>query len=251
MTQEETVPGMNKWPKGECWKVADAILQDHGTERILLHGPSGTGKTFIAERLKRSPDEVVLFLTLTPDMPESRILGKWKPKVTPQGTELVWSYGVGAQAFLLSHKGLVTLVLNEINHGGMDVISALHPILDDKETAIIVLDNDETITRTSNLRVIGTMNEEPNALLPSLADRFPISIKIDSIHPEALLCLDEDLRTLAAKTSVSSNPEEHIPFRKWLEFSRLRKKHSAEIAMKAVLGERWCELKDALKTSAA
>lgn len=241
----------SKLEKGECWKIAEAVLGN--SARVLYYGPSGTGKTHHAFSYGKSSNEVVEIITLTPETSKHEIFGKWMPEPTESGNaqKFVWKDGIGIRAWRLSHERPVTLVLNELNHAAADAISALHPILDDKLTARITLDSGETVTRGEHFRVIATMNGEPEDLLPSLADRFPISIHIDSVHPSALETLSPEFRKIAAPAAVETDPEKRISFRSWQELDRLQKIIGLEMAAKAVVPKRYRELLDSIKIANA
>ena len=65
------------------------------------------------------------------------------------------------------------------------------------------------------------MNGTPDMLNPALADRFPVKINIDSVHPKALEVLSEHLRQLAGELAVA-NDESRTSIRSWIEFDKLR-----------------------------
>ena len=59
-----------------CWDVVSAVLSS--TNRVLLHGPSGTGKTFAACRLGLTGDQQKVFsITLTEETPAAELRGHY------------------------------------------------------------------------------------------------------------------------------------------------------------------------------
>ena len=80
------------------------------------------------------------------------------------------------------------------------------------------------------------MNGTPDMLNPALADRFPVKININTVHPKALEVLSKDLRKLAGELAVATD-ERRTSIRSWIEFDKLRKKYTSEVAAQAVFGK--------------
>ena len=193
------------------WELFDKVV---GTsDRILLYGIPGTGKTYQATKVNVPTDKEVYSTTLTIDSTASEMIGHYIPNDT--GT-FDWNDGVAIKAWREGTR----LVINEIDHAGPDVSSVLHAILDDADIARLTLPNKkkETVIPSRGFSVIATMNGTPDMLPEALADRFGVKININSVHPDAIKSLPEKYRTV-----YSERDENNIPpsIRSWKEFSKL------------------------------
>jgi MoxR-like ATPase len=193
------------------WELFNKVV---GTsDRILLYGIPGTGKTYQATKVNVPTDKEVYSTTLTIDSTASEMIGHYIPNDT--GT-FDWNDGVAIKAWREGTR----LVINEIDHAGPDVSSVLHAILDDADIARLTLPNKkkETVTPSKGFSVIATMNGTPDMLPEALADRFGVKININSVHPDAIKSLPEKYRTV-----YSERDENNIPpsIRSWKEFSKL------------------------------
>lgn len=241
---------MPTFAKGEVWGVVEKIIPH--THRMLLYGPSGTGKTHSGTLGQKMVDEKVFQITMTPDTPASALIGHFIIK----DNNCLWIDGVGIMAWRHSHVAPTRLVINEVDHSGPDAVSALHVLLDDHTTAGFTLPTEEHVTPGAKLKVIGTMNGKPEDLLPSLQDRFAVRINIDEVHPQAILTLPEDIRKLAQGTAMTTDPQRRVSIRSWHAFASMRSSmksggvaeaEAETLAAKVVFGDRWLELTDALK----
>lgn len=211
------------------WAVVEAVLPR--TARALLYGPPGTGKTTAAVRARAHRQAFVYSLTLTPEMPAAELRGHW----IPAGRKFRWHDGPVIRAW---REG-APLVVNEIDQAGGDVLSFLRVALDDPEVAVLDLPSGERVRPASGFSVVATMNGDPAVDLPGpLRDRFPVAIHVDEVHPEALARLPEDLRRLAAATTIAPDEERRVSVRVWLEFARLRDEMDEAIAARACFGPR-------------
>ena len=193
------------------WELFNKVV---GTsDRILLYGIPGTGKTYQATKVNVPTDKEVYSTTLTIDSTASEMIGHYIPNDT--GT-FDWNDGVAIKAWREGTR----LVINEIDHAGPDVSSVLHAILDDADIARLTLPNKkkETVTPSKGFSVIATMNGTPDMLPEALADRFGVKININSVHPDATKSLPERYRSV-----YSERDENDIPpsIRSWKEFSKL------------------------------
>ena len=193
------------------WELFNKVV---GTsDRILLYGIPGTGKTYQATKVNVPTDKEVYSTTLTIDSTASEMIGHYIPNDT--GT-FDWNDGVAIKAWREGTR----LVINEIDHAGPDVSSVLHAILDDADIARLTLPNKkkETVIPSRGFSVIATMNGTPDMLPEALADRFGVKININSVHPDAIKSLPEKYRTV-----YSERDENNIPpsIRSWKEFSKL------------------------------
>ena len=194
-----------------CWTLFNEIIGN--SERILLYGMPGTGKTYQAVKTNVPDNKEVYSTTLTVDSSASEIIGHYIPN--EKGT-FDWNDGVGIRAWREGTR----LVLNEIDHAGPDVTSVLHAILDDKDIARFTLPNQdkELVKPASGFNVVATMNGKPDDLPEALADRFAVKIDINEVHPEAIDTLPEEYKGAYAKEQDGGLP---MSIRAWKEFAKL------------------------------
>lgn len=213
------------------------------TRRMLLYGPPGTGKSFLARTAGLGGRDVYP-VSVHSDLPAAELRGHFIP--TQEGG-MRWMDGPATTAW----RGGGRLILDEIDHAGDDALSFLLGVLDDAPTARLVLGTTgEVITPHENFQVVATMNGEPEDLPPALADRFPVTVRVDAPHPTAIASLPEDLRPLGASLSAHTDPDRRIPLRSLLEFDRLRAVIGSTAAATLIFAERAQEITDALEMAA-
>jgi hypothetical protein len=224
------------------WPIIEAVLPH--TQRTLLHGPPGTGKTHSAVKagLKR-PDQPVYAITLTDETPMTELRGHF---IMRDG-RFVWQDGIAVRAWRENAR----LVLNEIDHAGGDVMSFLHVVLDDVELASLTLPTGETVRPGADFQVVATMNGVPEDLPFALRDRFPVTIAVNEVHPKAVEALSPDLRVAAKNTTMVQDPARRASVRVWAEFDHLRKgleghALAKQLAAAACFGHRAQEVLDGL-----
>lgn len=228
--------------KFDAWKIAEAI-SGHA-ERVLYDGPPGTGKTFAAQRFGVRKDQPVFNLTCTEEMPAAELRGHF----VPNGDRFVWMDGPAVRAMREGGR----LVINEIEKASGDVQTLLLAILDDRESCALTLPTSETVVPADGYTVAATMNGDADQDLPeALRSRFPVRLRITTIHPDAIARLAPDLRKAAETTGGDVEEERRINIRAWLEFDRLRPKVGAETAAMAVFGIRWRAIFDGLRLAEA
>jgi len=231
----------------DCWNlVANAI---GNADRILLYGPPGTGKTYAAATNKigynMDGEPNVYQITMTEDTASANLEGFYKPN-NAGGFE--WHDGIAIQAWRTGGR----LVVNEIDHASPDAMTFLHAIMDDKAIAQLTLNNDnkETVRPKEGFTVIATTNSEPDSLPMALKDRFPVKIKVDTIHPKALSIFPKSWHKVVSDTSLSEDMDTRLSIRSWKEFFDLTAKQvEKNIAAMLVFGERGEELLDAITLS--
>lgn len=229
----------------ENWEIIKAVIAT--SRRVLLYGLPGTGKTFIAARYEVE-DTIVYQQTLTEESPMAELRGHFLPK----GSEMVWMDGPGIRAWREGAR----LVINEIDHASGDVLSFLLALLDDPEFAEFTLPTGELVRPAEGFHVVATMNGQPYDLPLPLQDRFPVTIEILDVNPEAIEALPEDLRVPAQTGALVVDQDRRLSVRMWTEFASLRLKLAAladdeaqgyEMAAKAIFGDRWKEALRAIK----
>ena len=228
-----------------CWDIVSAVLSQ--SNRTLLYGPCGTGKSFAGTRLGLSDGQKVFSLTLTEETPAAELRGHY---ILKDG-KYVWHDGPAVAAWRCGGR----LVVNEIQRGGPDVHALLLAITDDAEIAQIDLPSGEKVKPATGFTCIATMNGDPKELLdPALQDRFPVSINIDKLHPDAVKELPQDVQRAAEKTALIENEERRISIRSWYAFAQLRlrlsksysQQEAQQLAATAVFNTRAQDAIDAL-----
>jgi MoxR-like ATPase len=220
--------------ESNCWKLFDAIIG--ATPRILLYGVPGTGKTYQANTTNLEGRNTYN-VTLTQDSSASELLGHY---VLNETGGMDWLDGIGVQAW----KDGARLVVNEIDHAGVDVMSFLHALLDDPEFAKFTLPNKrkETVRPQPSFQVIATMNGVPEDLPEALIDRFPVKINIDTVHPSALESLPEKFRSVYADYNQGA-----FSIRRWIALGELLDKEvNLEYAVQTIFPNEYEEITDAL-----
>ena len=228
-----------------CWDIVAAVLNQ--SNRTLLHGPPGTGKTHAACRLALNNGQRVFSLTLTEETPAAELRGHY---ILRAGT-YQWQDGPAVAAWRSGGR----LVVNEIQRGGPDVHALLLAITDDPAVAELDLPSGEKVKPQSGFSCVATMNGDPKELLDvALQDRFPVSIHIDKVHPDAVKQLPEDVQQAAERTALIDNEERRISVRAWYAFAQLRQKllklypqpEAQKLAAEAVFSTRAQDALDAL-----
>jgi MoxR-like ATPase len=227
-----------------CWlDVADALSA--GLDRILLYGPPGTGKTYAA--LHYGVDEPAERLTCTEDMTSGDVMGTWMPSAER------WRFheGPAIRAWRGSQGLGARLVVDEVDHASGDALSVLLAVTDSLESqrwrnpASL-----EWVVPGPQFSVVLTCNIESVAELPSsLVDRFPVAIRIDQPHPNALVRLSDDLRGPALQASLAPS-DRRLSIRQFYAFDTLRQRVGTERAAGLVFGESASAVLDALAIAA-
>jgi len=187
---------------------------------------------------------VVYAVTLTEEMPAAELRGHFVPK----GDHFEWMDGPALRAWRLGAR----LVLNEIDRASGDVLTFLMVILDDPETAMVTLPTGETVRPNPQFSVVATMNGNVlNDLTSGLRDRFPVTIEVTEVHPEALALLPEHLRDAARNTSLVDDSSRRLSIRVWYEFARLEGLLGTEMAAQACFARRAGDVLTALKIARA
>lgn len=225
----------------ECWQeVQDAMAS--GIDRLILFGPSGSGKT-MAGLTMGDVTAGAFRVVCNEDMTAADITGHYKPA----GDSWEWNDGAVISAWKGNgtHGGRV--VADEINLASGDVLSLLLAMFDSPESASWTHPGTkQKFTPNEGFSVVMTTNIEDMRELPTaLKDRFPVAIRINRPHPDALLRLPEDLRS-AADASIDADFERRFSIRAFLAFDQLRKNIGAERAAKMVFGRHSTAILDAI-----
>ena len=227
-----------------CWKMLeDALLA--GIDRVVLYGAPGIGKTYAGLTLGNIEGGAHR-LACTDDMTTAEVTGMWTQ--VKDGT-LAWNEGAGILAWRGNGKVGGRLVIDEIDKAGGDVFATLLAITDSPESAKWTNpDTKETVTPLDGFSVVMTTNIEEMEELPmALKDRFPVCIRINEPHPNALERLSVDLREPARRMADAG--DRRISLRSWYAFDKLRSHLGAKRAAEMVFHSRAKSILDALKVN--
>ncbi len=210
---------------GTDWGFVEHLLCSPNVRTAYLWGRPGLGKTYAAYHFGlRGP---LYALTLTEDTPSSELRGHYLPK----GREMPWHDGPATQAMRAGGR----LVVNEVTHGSPDVLSLLHPLLENPDTACLTLPTGETVRPAAGYQLFATDNLPPEDLPEALRDRFDCLIEVREPHPAALAKLDERLRGPALR-SFTLEADRRISLRGWFSVQRLMPELGLKGACLAVFG---------------
>jgi hypothetical protein len=233
---------MSTSKQAACWRTFEAVLEA-GIDRVILYGPSGTGKTYTA-LTHDVPAGGAFRLICTEDMTSADVAGCFMP--AKDGFE----YLDGAALRAWKGNGVAggRLVIDEIDRASGDVLSQLLAFTDSAKSATFLHPvTGEEHRPLPGFSVIMTTNlEDPDDLAPALRDRFPVALKIDKAHEDGLATLPNDLRP-AAEALVGASGGRNVSLRTFYAFDALRTRMGQEEAAKLVFGPEKAEsLLDAL-----
>lgn len=196
----------------QCWQDFHSLMSAD-TRRVILYGQPGTGKTFAA--MKYGSHKQAHRLICTEDMTDADIIGCWQP--AREGWQ--WREGKAIEAWRNGDR----LVIDEIDRASGDVLSVLLAMTDTAESSSWRNpETGEVVTPHPEFSVVMTTNLERMGDLPdALRDRFPIALRINTPHPEALERLPEQYRTTAQALCDHADPEQRASMRAFLELARL------------------------------
>ena len=222
----------------QCWADVENAL-NAGIDRLILFGPPGTGKTFagmnIGDVSKGSHR-----ITCTEDMTNIDVDGAFLP--SSDGKSFRWYEGKALKAWQSGGR----LVIDEIDKAGGDVFATLLAMTDSPESAKWEHpENGRMVRPLDGFSVVMTTNIESMQELPeALKDRFPVAIRINQPHPNALALLSADLRNYAVRMADAG--ERRISLRTFFAFDKLRNSLGDQESARLVFGRQAESVLDAI-----
>ena len=181
-------------------------------------------------------------------MTEADIRGCWMPNGS--GT---WNWHMGAAMKAWQGDGLTggRLVVDEVDRASGDAESILLAVTDTVESSVWEdPESGRKLRPLDGYSVIMTTNIENMGELPTaLKDRFPVAIRINQPHPNALVGLPVDLRA-AASASADADRDRRFSIRTFQQYAVLRETMGAERAAKLLFGRVANDILDAMKIDA-
>jgi cobaltochelatase CobS len=189
-------------------RILRLIAANVSDKNVLLIGPAGSGKTYLAEQVSKVLGLDFAALSFSPGMSEAKLLGRIVPNIST-GTE---SY-VESPAIRAYRSGGVVL-LDELDNGDPSVVTVLNAFL---ANGWMYLPSGERVNRHPDTVVIGSMNTlgtgadkvyvGRNALDGATLDRFVIEMMDYDADLEKSLCPEDEIRDaiLALRKSVSDH----------------------------------------------
>jgi MoxR-like ATPase len=226
-----------------CWRDVHEALAA-GIDRLILFGPPGTGKTYAG--LTMGEVQAGAFrLICNEDMTAADVTGHFMPTTSGLWT---WVRGSVLRAWEGNGQFGGRVVADEIDRASGDVLALLLNMFDTHDSASWQHpENGEIHRPRPGFSVVMTTNIEELRLIPSaLRDRFPVAIRIDRPHPNALTRLSPHLR-VPATASTDADEQRRFSLRAFYTFDQLcHSGMSFDRAAHLIFGERAVDVLDAL-----
>ncbi|MHA1143619.1 MAG: AAA family ATPase [Candidatus Helarchaeota archaeon] len=157
--------------------ISNIMIALEEGHNVLIIGPTGTGKTHIIRRIAQELELPVLEVSFTLGTDVTDIIGRYELKEE----ETQWIYG----PLPLAMRYGTLFYADEINMARPDIVSRLHPCLDDRRALTISEHEEELIRAHPRFRFIAAMNPVElgyagtRPLSPALKRRFEEIIYIN------------------------------------------------------------------------
>jgi len=225
-----------------CWDRLNKVLSS-GIDRVILFGPPGTGKTFAGLTIGDVAGGSHR-LVCTEDMTTADVCGSFMPD---KNGGFSWVAGSALKAWEGNGTTGGRLVADEIDKASGDVFATLLAFLDSPESASWEHPDTGNVHRPRRgFSAVMTTNVEDMRELPdALLDRFPVRIRINEPHPNALSLLSEDLRGIASRLADAGS--QRVSLRSFFAFDKLRSSLGLEEASVIIFGDRAESICDAIR----
>ena len=226
----------------QCWDKLNKVLSS-GIDRVILFGPPGTGKTFAGLNYGNTHGGSHR-LVCTEDMTTADVCGSFMPD---RNGGFSWVAGSALKAWNGNGVTGGRLVADEVDKASGDVFATLLAFLDSPESASWEHPETGQVHRPlAGFSAVMTTNVEDMRELPdALLDRFPVRIRINEPHPDALALLSQDLRGIASR--LADGGSERVSLRSFYAFDKLRSSLGIEEASAIIFGNRSQSILDALR----
>lgn len=211
----------------ECWNDFETVIRS-GVKRVILFGPSGTGKTMGGLTVGVQPETGAFRLECTEDMSTFDIVGGWKPARDE------WEYLDAAPIMAWIGNGYAggRLVVDEIDKASGDVLGNLLAMTDSDASCSWKHPVKGVLKPNPGYSVVMTTNiPDPDGLEPALKDRFPVAIYIDQPHPAGVAALPAKFQEKAIATCMTYS------LRKWADVATLERTVGIAEALRLVIGK--------------
>ena len=226
----------------QCWQDLQDTLEN-GVDRVILFGPSGIGKTYAGMNIG-NVEAGAFRLVCTEDMTNMEVTGSFMPDGKGGFN---WLNGSALKAWEGNGVNGGRLIVDEIDKASGDVYATLLAMLDSPESASWEHPSTGRVHKPkTGFSAIMTTNVENMGELPTaLTDRFPIKIRINEPHPDALLRLSADLRGFAV--AMADAGDRRISLRAFMAYDALRAKLGEERSAVLTFGDRAQSILDAIQ----
>lgn len=177
-------------------------------KNIMLIGPAGSGKTYLAEQVSKVLGLPFAAVSFSPGMSEGKLLGRMVQKISDGSENYVSSAIVNAYV----NGGVI--LKDELDNGDPSIVTVLNSFL---ANGWMYLPSGERVTRHPDTVVIGSMNTMGtgadrvyvgrNALDGATLDRFVVEMMDYDPELEKALCPEDNIReaVIALRKKVADN----------------------------------------------
>lgn len=189
-------------------RILSLIACNVSEKNVMLIGPAGSGKTFLAEQVSKVLGLQFSALSFSPGMSESKLFGRVIPRIS-DGKEV---YTPSPSVVAYREGGIV--LLDELDNGDPSTISSLNSFL---ANGWLFLPDGSRVARHPDTVVIGSMNTlgtganrvyvGRNALDGATLNRFVLELMDYDADLERALCPEDNIReaVLAIRKKVAEN----------------------------------------------
>ena len=131
--------------------VVDSII---ASDKVLLTGEAGTGKTSLIEQIAARINQPVLRVNLNGETRLGDFIGRITVVAGVGGSVTQWNDGILPTAMKMGYW----LILDEVDMGEPNILSLLHPVLEPNGRLVLKENAGEEVRPHPNFRLFGTAN---------------------------------------------------------------------------------------------